>query len=81
MRKMTQIMAIVSFLVIAGASRADLVIQAPTIEASQGESGSFDLVIYSIGGTYQVADDPIELALTGLAGVKFTDVTIATTIP
>jgi len=54
--------------------RADLIIQAPTITALPGSGGSFDVLITSTGGTYDVAADTIELSLTGLTGVAFTGV-------
>jgi len=79
MRKMTTALAILAFLGIADPSRAGLIIEAPTITAAPGQSGSFDILIYSTGGSYQVAADTIELSLSGLAGVSLTDVSIATT--
>ncbi len=54
--------------------RADLVIEAPAIAAAPGSSGSFDVLITSTGGTFDVASDTIELTLTGPAGVTFTGV-------
>jgi hypothetical protein len=54
--------------------RADLVIAAPDVTAAPGSSGSFDVLIFSTGGTFDVAGDTIELTLTGLAGVTFTGV-------
>jgi hypothetical protein len=54
--------------------RADLVIEAPAITVDPGTSGSFDVLITSTGGTFDVAGDTIELSLTGLSGVTFTGV-------
>ncbi len=54
--------------------RADVVIEAPAIAAAPGSSGSFDVLITSTGGTFDVASDTIELTLTGPAGVTFTGV-------
>jgi len=69
----------------AGPVRAGLVITAPTIDAAAGTSGSFDIVLTNtnaVGGdSFSVASDSIDLALSGLAGVTFTDATIATAIP
>lgn len=61
--------------------RAGLVIEAPTITAAPGSSGSFDVLITSTGGTFSVAADDVELSLTGLSGVSFTGVSIATATP
>ena len=63
MHKMTAVFAIVGFFGIAHPGRAGLVIEAPAFTATQGESGSFDLRIYSTGGPDRVAGDSIELAL------------------
>ncbi|MFO0960934.1 MAG: PEP-CTERM sorting domain-containing protein [Isosphaeraceae bacterium] len=81
MRKVTTALAILALIGIASPSRADLIIEAPTVVATPGQSGSFDLLIYSTGGSYQVAADTIQLSLTGPAGVSFTGVSIATTAP
>ena len=60
-------------------------ISAPTIAAAAGTSGSFDVVITNDnpagGESFFVAGDSLDLALSGLPGVMFTDVTIATAIP
>ena len=77
--------ALIATLVGAGSARAGLVITAPTIAADSGTSGSFDIVISNtnpVGGdSFNVASDSIDLALSGLPGVTFTDATIATEIP
>jgi hypothetical protein len=69
----------------AGTARAGLVISAPTIHIAAGTSGSFDIVITNdnpVGGSsFSVAADSLDLALSGLPGVTFTDATIATAIP
>jgi PEP-CTERM motif len=68
-----------------GTARAGLVISAPTIAAAAGSSGSFDVVITNEnpagGDSFFVAGHSLDLALSGLPGVMFTDVTIATAIP
>ena len=61
--------------------RADLVIEAPNLTVAPGSSGSFDVLITSTGGTFAVASDIVELSLTGLSGVSFTGVSIATVTP
>ncbi len=64
---------------------AGLLISAPAVMATPGSSGSFDVTITNTnaaGGTsYNVASDVVELALTGLSGVNFTSVSIATADP
>ncbi len=65
-----------------GAScRADLVIEAPNLTVNPGSSGSFDVLITSTGGSFNVASDTVELSLTGLSSVSFTNVSIATATP
>ena len=65
-----------------GAScRADLVISAPNVPVAPGSSGSFDVLITSTGGTFNVASDTVELSLLGLSGVTFTGVSIDTVTP
>jgi hypothetical protein len=61
--------------------RAGLVIQAPNITVAPGTSGSFDVLVASTSGSFDVSTDTVELALTGLSGVSFTGVSIATTAP
>jgi hypothetical protein len=84
-RLLVLLVALIATLVAASPARAGLVITAPTIAAAAGTSGSFDIVITnnnSVGGdSFQVASDSIDLALSGLPGVTFTDATIATAIP
>jgi len=62
--------------------RAGLLIQAPTVTAAPGSSGSFDVLIENTNATggqsYQLAADVVELSLTGLSGVSFTGVSIMT---
>jgi hypothetical protein len=60
---------------------AGLVIEAPNITVAPGSSGSFDVVITSTGGSFDVASDTVELSLTGLSSVSFTNVSIATATP
>jgi hypothetical protein len=65
-----------------GAScRAELVIVAPNVSVAPGSSGEFDVLITSTGGSFNVASDTVELSLTGLSGVSFTGVSIATVTP
>ena len=61
--------------------RAALVIQAPNVTVASGSSGSFDVLITSTGGSFNVASDIVELSLTGLSGVSFDSVSIATSTP
>jgi hypothetical protein len=61
--------------------RADLVIEVPNISVAPGSSGSFDVLITSTGGSFNVASDIVELSLTGLSGVSFNSVSIATSTP
>ena len=56
-----------------------LLISAPDVTAASGSSGSFDVTITNTGSTsVDVAADVVELTLTGLSGVNFTGVSIAT---
>ena len=66
--------------------RADgLVIEAPNLTVAPGSSGSFDVLLMNTnaagGASYGVSLDSLELALSGSAGVAFTDVTINTIVP
>jgi PEP-CTERM motif len=61
--------------------RADLVISAPNLTVDPGSSGSFDVLITSNGGTFYVAADDIELTLSGLSTVSFTNISINTATP
>jgi PEP-CTERM motif len=61
--------------------RAGLVIEAPNLSLAPGSAGSFDILITSTGGSFSVAGDDVELSLTGLSGVSFTGVSIATVTP
>ena len=66
--------------------RADgLVIEAPDVTVAPGSSGSFDVLLLNTnaagGASYGVSIDSLELALSGSAGVAFTDVTINTIVP
>ena len=61
--------------------QAGLVIEAPNIAVAPGSSGSFDVLITSTGGSFEVASDTVELSLTGLSSVSFTGVSIATATP
>jgi hypothetical protein len=65
----------------APACRADLVIEAPDVTLAPGSSGSFDVLITSTGGSFDVASDTVELTLSGLSGVSFTGASIATITP
>ncbi|WP_165230651.1 PEP-CTERM sorting domain-containing protein [Aquisphaera insulae] len=81
MRKFATALVILAFVGLTSPSRAGLIIEAPRITTTPGQAGSFDILIYSIGGSYQVSAITIELSLSGLTGVSFTDVSIATTTP
>ena len=66
--------------------RADgLVIEAPNVPVAPGSSGSFDVLLMNTnaagGASFGVSLDSLELALSGSAGVAFTDVTINTIVP
>jgi hypothetical protein len=61
--------------------RAGLVVEAPNVTVAPGSSGSFDVLITSTGGTFNVASDTVELSLLGLSGVTFTGVSIDTVTP
>jgi hypothetical protein len=63
------------------ACRADLVIEAPTLTVGPGSAGSFDILITSTGGSFNVASDTVELTLSGLSGVSFTGASIETITP
>ena len=62
-----------------------LVIEAPNLTVTPGSSGSFDVLLVNTnaagGASYGVSLDGLDLALSGPAGVSFTDVTINTTVP
>jgi hypothetical protein len=62
-----------------------LVIEAPNLTVPAGSSGSFDVLLMNTnaagGATFSVAGDSLDLALSGPAGVTFTDVTISTIVP
>jgi hypothetical protein len=76
--------AVLAFVVAFGidaSCQAGLVIEAPNITVGPGSSGSFDVLITSTGGSFDVASDTVELALTGLSGVSFTNVSIDTVTP
>jgi PEP-CTERM motif len=74
-------LALVIALGIDASCQAGLVVEAPNITAAPGSSGSFDLLITSTGGSFEVASDVVELSLTGLSNVSFTNVSINTTAP
>jgi hypothetical protein len=61
--------------------RAGLIVEAPTLTLAPGSSGSFDILITSTGGSFDVASDTVELTLNGLSGVSFTGASIATSTP
>ena len=76
--------AVLAFAVALGidaSCQAGLVIEAPNITVAPGSAGSFDVLITSTGGSFDVASDTVELSLTGLSGVSFTNVSIATVTP
>jgi len=75
------VLALAIALGIDASCQAGLVIEAPNITGAPGSSGSFDVLITSTGGSFDVASDTVELSLTGLSGVSFTGVSIATTTP
>ena len=61
---------------------AGLVIEAPTLTATPGSTGSFDLLLTNTnptgGMSYQVSSDQFMLSLSGPLGITFTGVTIDT---
>ena len=63
-------------------SAGGLVIEAPSLMATPGSSGSFDLLLMNTnltGGTsYDVSSDQFVLSLSGPLGITFTGVSIAT---
>jgi hypothetical protein len=66
--------------------RADgLVIEAPDLAVAPGSTGSFEVLLVNTnaagGASYGVSIDSLDLALSGPAGVAFTDVTINTIVP
>ena len=64
---------------------AGLVIEAPNLLVTPGSSGSFDVLVVNSNAagapSYGVSLDSLDLALSGPAGVTFTDVTINTIVP
>jgi hypothetical protein len=64
---------------------AGLVIEAPNLSVAAGSSGTFDVLLVNTnaagGASYGVSLDSLDLALSGSAGVSFTDVTINTIVP
>jgi hypothetical protein len=62
-----------------GAAEAALVLQANSVTASAGGSGSFDLMLIDTGGTFQVSGFSVELSVAPSSGIKFTGVTAGTT--
>ena len=82
LRSLRAALVVVAAALGSGAScRADLVITAPNVAVAPGSSGSFDVLITSTGGTFNVASDTVELSLLGLSGVTFTGVSIDTVTP
>ena len=80
------VLAVAMTLPVVSPCRADgLVIEAPTLTVAPGSSGSFDVLLMNTnapgGASYGVSLDSLELALSGSAGVAFTDVTINTIVP
>jgi hypothetical protein len=75
------VLALAIALGINASCQAGLVIEAPNITVAPGSSGSFDVLITSTGGSFDVASDTVELSLTGLSGVTFTGVSIDTVTP
>ena len=58
---------------------ADLVIEAPNVIASAGQTASFDILLVNNGvSSYQIAGDAFTLAVSS-SGVTFTDATTLTT--
>jgi hypothetical protein len=78
---LTALVVVAAALGSGGSCRADLVITAPNVPVAPGSSGSFDVLITSTGGTFNVASDTVELSLLGLSGVTFTGVSIDTVTP
>jgi hypothetical protein len=64
---------------------AGLVIEALNFTVTPGSSGSFDVLLVNTnaagGASYGVSLDSLDLALSGPAGIAFTDVTIDTIVP
>jgi hypothetical protein len=63
-------------------SAGGLVIEAPSLMAKPGSSGSFDLLLVNTnltgGASYDVSSDQFVLSLSGPLGITFTGVSIAT---
>ncbi len=77
------VVGIVIAILVAGMSAppafADLVIEAPNVIASAGETASFDVLLLNNGSTsYQIAGDAFTLTVSP-SGVTFTDATTLTT--
>jgi hypothetical protein len=69
-----------ALLLSAQSARADLVLEAPTFNATPGSSGKFDLLITNNGSTpVELAADGIELGVP--AGIHFTAADITTATP
>ena len=82
---MFRVIAVALAAIVGGAvscSAGGLVIEAPNLTATPGSSGSFDLLLVNTnltGGTsYDVSSDQFVLSLSGLLGITFTGVSIAT---
>jgi hypothetical protein len=75
------VLALAVVLGLGATCQAGLVIEAPNISVAPGSSGSFDVLITSTAGSFGVASDTVDLSLTGLSGVSFTNVSIATVTP
>lgn len=78
------IAALVSILCCATPGQAEMIVWAPSLQVTQGGSGSFDLVVENddpTGGThFDITSFAVELSLSGGTGVRFTGVTIATNL-
>jgi hypothetical protein len=58
-----------------------LTFEAPTLQAAQGSTGSFDVLISdNAGASFDLAAESVELGISG-SGVEFTDTTINTVTP
>jgi len=62
--------------------RADLIVEVPSVSASPGTSGSFDVLLMNTGpSSFNASAYNLELSLTGPPGVQFTGATINTATP
>jgi hypothetical protein len=60
---------------------AGLILQVENASAQAGGTGSFDVVIYSTSGSFDVSGFQVELSVGGSSGVTFTDASVNTAAP